>query len=161
MIEIQIKQKTLDEQDNAGPKSTPLTKEESEILDFCMELGQTCWEAFCATARAKIMLLLLPSDFVRTKAMRLFQLGFCSRMLACPPRGPEVLDSVLGPIQCDKTWQDFLKTANGKVYRPSGSDLDGEAYPATSQSIVQVARFFFRQGFMAGNVAARECMKES
>lgn len=145
MITIELKSQTTDEQ--------TLTPEESRLLDSCMDLGQTFWEAFRKTARAAILLIMLPSDVVRNEANRLFQLGFCSRMLACPPRGPEMLDSVLGPLQCEKTWQEFLQAANGKVV------LDSEAYPATGKSSLQIARFFFTQGFIAGNVAARECMK--
>lgn len=154
MLEIKIETKSLDEQDNTAPEPAPLTQEDLQLLDFCKELGSTCWDAFSTTSRAAVTLLLLPSDTVRNEAKRLFQLGFSARMLACPPRGPEALDNVLGPIQCDKTWREFLKTATGKVV------LDAEAYPATGQSILHVARFFFTQGFIAGTVAYRECMKE-
>lgn len=136
---------------DSAPK---LTTEESELMDFFLVLGQACWETFLGSPNGMVTTALLPSDEVRLEANRLFQLGFGARLILYPPRGPESLDRVIGPVACEKAWKGYLARSGGQTI------LDGKPYPETSEAILYVANYYFKMGFEAGTIAAREIMKE-
>lgn len=155
MLIFEILRSRTDDSATEQPENTKLSPEESEFMDFCLELGQLCWQTFRESAFGSILTRVLPSDKVRLEANRLFQLGFGARLLFCPPRGPEALDRLFGPPVCEKAWLSYLDGAEGKTI------LDGAAYPDTPEPVLAVAKHFFKMGFEAGTIAARELMRES
>lgn len=141
------------EENTAAPEEPVLTEEESETMDFLIGVGQMCWKSFVASPRGMMLTMLLPSDRVRREANHLFQLGFGARLFLFPPFGPDALDAVIGSALCEKAWKVQLARSGGKTI------LDGKPYPETQEAILSVAKHFFKMGFEAGTVAAREIMK--
>jgi len=128
---------------------TDISKQErDELIDFSVRIGQHCWYAYCRTKTGFVRLFLLPTDTALRRANELFQLGFSGRMLMCPPDACDT-DGSLG----DTLWQNYLGSQKGKVV------LDGTAYPATPEAVLDYAKEFFLEGVRAGSIAISEIFK--
>ena len=122
---------------------TPLTpSERNEIVDFCLRLGQACWSVYRQSPVGLTRLLMLPNDAARRCANELFLLGFCGRLLMHP-----------NDADSEALWNDYLDTMEGKVV------LGCTAHPDTPEFVLDYARHFFLEGFMAGTIALREVFK--
>ena len=130
-------------------KTHPLTaSERNEIIDFGIRLGQVCWEIYRQSPVGFTRLLMLPNDTIRRRANELFHLGFCARLIICPPTEPDTETS-----DGEMMWNDYLATMNGRAV------LGGVAYPDTPEFILDYAKHFFIEGFRAGTITVREIFK--
>ena len=129
-------------------KKHPLTpSERNEIVDFGLRLGQACWDVYCQSPVGFMRLFMLPNDTARRRANELFQLGFCGRLIICPPT-----DSDETP-DGEMLWNDYLTAMDGRVA------LGCVTYPDTPDFVLDYAKHFFIEGFQAGTITVREILK--
>jgi len=128
-------------------------KDREELVDSCIEIGQSCWDVYCHSKTGFVRVFMLPSDAVRRRANELFHLGFSARMLMCPPTGVPTLDKLAETPLGEKAWESYLDTMNGRIV------LDCAAYPETPAIVLRYAKEFFLEGFRAGTIAALEILK--
>ena len=128
-------------------------KDRDELVDFCLEIGQSCWNVYCHSKTGFLRVFMLPGNDVRRRANDLFLLGFSARMLMCPPTGVPTLDKLAETPLGEKAWESYLDTMNGRVL------LDCAAYPDTPDVVLRYAKEFFLEGFRAGTIAALEILK--
>ena len=126
-------------------------KERDELIDFGIRIGQTCWDVFCRSKVGFTRLFMLPNDTTRRRANELFHLGFCARLLMCPPDENSTAETEM--FECGMMWQDYLGTMNGKIV------LGNVAYPDTPKNILDYAKGFFLEGFRSGTITAREIFR--
>jgi len=121
----------------------------NEIIDFGLRLGQVCWDVYCQSSVGFTRLFMLPSDAARRRANELFHLGFCARLIICPPTDADTETS-----DGEMMWKDYLATMDGRVV------LGCVAYPDTPEFILDYAKHFFLEGFVAGTISVRELFKK-
>jgi len=124
-------------------------KDRNEIIDFGLRLGQVCWDVYCQSPVGFTRLFMLPSDAARRRANELFHLGFAARLIICPPTDGDTEMS-----DGEMMWKDYLATMDGRIV------LGCVAYPDTPEFILDYAKHFFLEGFVAGTITVRELFKK-
>ena len=117
--------------------------EREELVDFGIWLGQACWDVYRQSPVGFTRLFMLPNDNARRRANELFHLGFCGRLFV----------DHSDDMTADSLWNDYLDTMDDKIV------MGNIAYPDTPEFILDYAKHFFIEGFIAGTIAVNEIFK--